>query len=562
MDRLSFNLTPAYLFPETPLIHFRVQRQNGACGEYLKILKTRPRTLSTLPIGNVNAREILAYCPRCKQHYFSEELSSLVPRQGKFGFDVIEKIGRDLFLQCHNDATTQQALLKEKNITLSLSEIGYLGKKFIVSLARAHQACHEQVKQYLQAKGAYILHWDGTCEGDSPHLRCSIDEISNIVLNSQKMPSENSEQIIPFLPEIKQAYGNPLALVQDMGSAILTAVKVVFPGSLDFICHYHFLKDIGKDLFEHEYNTLRRPLRTYKLSSRLRQIAKALKHDIDQAPNTLSELKRCLENKHQPFLFDDLSPVTKAYLLITWVLETRCACPGFGFPFDRMHFACYLRLQQAYPVLKKLKSQLDKGLMPLTSMSNGLTDHALFNTVERMTEKVAIFDPLRLALRIALPEQQQGLNNKGDSDIKTLAEAVTQFCQSREVKQSKNHPPCYQKMLNQIDTYRDKLFADPIKVQTPAGEITLQAQRTNHIREQFFRDEKRGLRKKRGNTSLSRTLKAMFSNTPLVKNLNHPEYMHILLANKSCLAERFADINIEQVRQEFEKEQVPLEKYP
>jgi hypothetical protein len=42
----------------------------------------------------------------------------------------------------------------------------------------------------------------------------------------------------------------------------------------------------------------------------------------------------------------------------------------------------------------------------------------------------------------------------------------------------------------------------------------------------------------------------MFAETPLVRNLNHPDYVKILLKVKKSLANRFADIDILQVRQE------------
>ncbi len=65
---------------------------------------------------------------------------------------------------------------------------------------------------------------DGTCEGDSPHLFSCIDEISNIVLGNKKMPTEDSQHIAPLLQSLKAAYGPPIALVHDMGGAILKAV--------------------------------------------------------------------------------------------------------------------------------------------------------------------------------------------------------------------------------------------------------------------------------------------------------------------------------------------------
>ena len=70
------------------------------------------------------------------------------------------------------------------------------------------------------------------------------------MLDKVKLPSENAKQIIPFLSNLKAVYGNPVAIVRDMGSAIAQAIESVFPGIADFICHFHFLRDLGKDLFE------------------------------------------------------------------------------------------------------------------------------------------------------------------------------------------------------------------------------------------------------------------------------------------------------------------------
>jgi hypothetical protein len=41
-----------------------------------------------------------------------------------------------------------------------------------------------------------------------------------------------------------------------MGKGILAAVAAVFKDVPDFICHFHFLRDIGKDLFEEQYVTI------------------------------------------------------------------------------------------------------------------------------------------------------------------------------------------------------------------------------------------------------------------------------------------------------------------
>ncbi len=108
-------------------------------------------------------------------------------------------------------------------------------------------------------------------------------------------------------------------------------------------------------------------------------------------------------------------------------------------------------------------------------------------------------------------------------------------------------------MLSQIKKYWEKLFSDPIVVDTPHGKITIQPQRTNNIIEQLFREVKRGFRKKSGMKSLSKILKGMPADTPFVKNLGNPDYMKIILDGKSCLEERFAEIDAKIVRHELSR---------
>ena len=61
---------------------------------------------------------------------------------------------------------------------------------------------------------------------------------------------------------------------------------------------------------------------------------------------------------------------------------------------------------------------------------------------------------------------------------------------------------------------------------------------------------------------LSKTLAAMLADTPLVRNLDNPDYLRILLQGKRTLAERFAEIDIQQVRQQDKENSRQFRKYP
>ena len=120
----------------------------------------------------------------------------------------------------------------------------------------------------------------------------------------------------------------------------------------------------------------------------------------------------------------------------------------------------------------------------------------------------------------------------------------------------------YKKTIAQIDKYWEKLFADPITVDTPQGKVTFQPQRTNNILERFFRDLRRGHRRKSGTNSMSKKLRTMLANTPLVKNLENETYVKIILDGKATLEERFSEIDAKTVRQELEKSQEHFERIP
>ena len=549
-----------HLFSEAPRLHFYPADKRCGCGRETTVLKTSVKTIATLDVGEFRAAETQTSCKHCQQVYRSDELRALTPHRGKFGFDVIEAIGRALFVRCRNE-TEIQAELAVRNIPVSTSEISFLGKRFIVYLLLAHTECQQELKQAMQSKGGYILHMDGTCEGDSPHLFSCMDEISNIVLGNRKMPTEDSQFIVPLLQDLKAAYGNPVALVHDMGSAILKAVTTVFPSIADYICHFHFLRDLGKDLFGVEYRAIRRIARSYNSRAKLNKASKQLRTVISDDKPLSDSLEAYLKDTGTRCPKEKLDHRVTAYLLVAWILESGSASHGFGFPFDQPHLEFYLRLQEAYPALKQLKAKGVSGL-PLITLSRTLRDAALAKMVLRIQEKISIFEELRKSMRIACPENNRGLNDQGDEEIKTIKERVEKFRHSAKVEALASSDIGYRNMVKQIDKYWDKLFADPIQLETPAGSITIQPQRTNNLMEQSFRFLKRDGRKKSGQHSLSKALKGMLADTPLVRNLSNPDYMAILLKGKEDLASRFADIDIQQVRKKENENEKRLRKYP
>jgi hypothetical protein len=510
-----------------------------------------------MDIGAFRAREIVLECPYDKTVFTSSQMRALVPARCTYGFDVIVYIGKRLFVH----GRSEREIMKElavRNIFISERQIGYLGRKFVVYLALAHRESQEQLVNSMKKRGGYILHVDGTCEGDSPHLFCGLDGISEIVLDNIKIPSEKKELLVPFFQGIKKQYGDPIALVHDMGIGILTAVEEVFTGLPDFICHFHFLRDIGKDLLLEDYQSIIKQLRKHNVRGLLRQKARYLEKKIGQNLDVIAAFKASLDTAKLKTAILKQMPALAAYALINWAFESQSESGGYGFPFDRPHLEFYRRLETIHRLLKEIMDIRpgEKGNRPFIQVHQLLEevvgDKELSKAADGMEEKAKVFDKLREALRIAPLDGKDGLNDDGDEeDIKTIEKKVSDF--RAWLVSDKKRKKKYLKMIQQMDKYWEKLFADPLLVNTLEGQILIAPQRTNNILERFFRGEKRRGRKKSGTASLNRTLKAILADTPLVRNLENKEYYKIILNGCSTLEERFSQIDDKIVREQLRK---------
>ena len=540
------------------------------CHKPLKVLKTKGRGVVTLHIGRFNAQETIRICAGCRRTYGSQELGRLASPGCNFGYDIMVHVGQALFLR-HRRSQEISDELAARNVRICPSEVEYLAKKFIVYLAIAHRQAAPAIQRAMHAHGGYILHLDATCDGQEPLLMSSLDSISQIVLGNVKLPSEKAETIIPFLEQIKRLFGEPIASVHDMGVGILRAVRKVFPDRPDFICHYHFLRDIGKDLLEQDYDTIRKRLHQHGAAGKLRARARTLQQLIDDHPQLIGDFVGRVEH---PFASDSSSewiPTTSAYGLVLWALDGKNQGHGYGFPFDRPHFVFAQRLLSLHQQLQEIKTLQLRGQWrdnrPLYKLSNELeavcSDQILRRALAQMEPKVQTFDQLRQAMRVAPESGSQGLNGDGmDADIETIEANVRHFRQRLTDDPKRAASQDYQKMLRQIDKYWKKLFADPIQVDTPQGRVAIQPQRTNNLMERFFRDLKTGYRRKTGHNGMSKTFQAMLADTPLVKNLQNEPYMKILLNGQPTLEARFAEIEITSVRKQLNDARKSLEKIP
>lgn len=556
-------VAPKELFPTPPVVAFKPQIQLcPVCGSVLNVRKTDKKVIYSLHIGKFVAHQTFLHCRHCDcgTNYLPSQLDSLASKYCNFGYDVIVHIGKSIFQRYRTIGEVTEEL-RSFNIDISASEVAYLAKKFIVYLAVSHRNITGKINEQMQLKGGFILHLDGTSEGGSPHLISALDELSKFVLGNIKIPTEKADQIVPLLNEIKHKHGSPEAIVVDMGKAMLLSVASVFPGIKIFICHFHFLRDIGKDLLEDSYAIIRNTLKKYGISTllqyRLRQLTKT---EFEQFEMRIEQI---MQSDREIKQMNILEAKSICYTLIIWTLNGKKQGDGYGFPFDRTHLEFYKRLNTCHSILKAYSN--DKSMRftlgahkiiatVLDDLQPFITDKQIGEHAVILEKKIAVFDKLRDAMQIAMPNQKEGLNDNGEnSNISTIEHKVklfrTQIVNSSDYQTDNG----YRKMIKQIDTYWEKLFADAITINNAKGKFIIQPQRTNNIMEQFFRNFRRGQRRTSGDNSISQKLQSMIADTPLVKNLDNQEYMNILLNGKSSLEEIFAQIEYKTIQSEFEK---------
>jgi len=390
-----------------------------------------------------------------------------------------------------------------------------------------------------------------------------LDSLSDIILANVKVPSENAGDIVPFLEQIVEQYGPPTACVHDMGRGISTAVTTVLKGVPDFICHFHFLRDLGNDFLGPAYGRLRKRLRRHGLSGALCALARQLAHRLTGArPKRLARAIGAVDAGVDP----ERLPAACAYALTKWILEGKKTGGGYGMPFDRPNLSFAQRMLQIHEALPGFKDQFisgdwrdNKPVYDLVRLlAKAADDRQLRRAVDELRWRTALFDQLRVAMRIAPKDGVAGLNSGDDPvAIPAIRRAVTRFRAKLDTDPKLRGDRLSRCMAAQIDAYAAKLFADPIAVQTPNGPVLIQPQRTNNIMERVFRDLSRGHRRKTGTGAMNRTMRAMLADTPLVRNLDNPAYMNILLDGKEKLEQVFAQISPDELREQTARQSDP-----
>lgn len=531
------------------------------CRQPLQVRLTRRRTVFSVTYGKFVAIERQGYCPDHPDLLpaRSRKLPRIVAPGCNMSYDVIARIGLARFLECRQCEEIQIVLSRQYGIEIPVRTISDLSQKFVAYFQVVHQESIQLLRKAMRQRGGYILHIDGTCEEGSRVLFVCLDSLSGQVLESRKISSENAAEVEQVLREVRRNWGCPLAIVHDLRKSLINAAGKVFSGKAQFVCHFHFAADVGKDILSPHVNRLRNLFRHTKVRPKLRALCRSLKTFATAGDSDEHILSTILEMQSTKNLRDLSTPEAvkgTVHALASWILAFSHNGDGYGFPFDVPYLTLYDRILEVNNVLHKTSTNWSvKKQGPLGTLKRlkdildivVVDEHAKFCTiVEEMRRDRKIFEQLRSALKICPKGGTQRRNDDGASSLLSSSRHKAVLTKLRESLERKARAgSTSQKACNivveHLNKYWDYLFGHVLKKRPEKIVVP----RTNNVEESLFRTIKRQCRRLHGRGHVSRDIDDMLEAAPLVLNLRNASYCEIVYGgtNFQSIAERFSAVD-------------------
>lgn len=181
----------------------------------------------------------------------SESLAQLLLPRRAVGYDVMTFVGLQRFVHHRQREEIRNELENRHGIRLSSGGISSLAQDFVVYLEALHQRRAPALRAALAQDGGWPMHIDATGEDGRGTLLVVYTGWRGWVLGSWKIPTERADAILPRLRQVAGGFGDPCAIMRDLGRAMIEASREFVKQRALTIpvlgCHFHFLRDIGKN---------------------------------------------------------------------------------------------------------------------------------------------------------------------------------------------------------------------------------------------------------------------------------------------------------------------------
>lgn len=203
-------------------------------------------------------------CQRYLSPYRPEEEGCFALPKQEFGLDVIALVGALRYRE-HRSIPQIHQHLQAHNVSISERTVTHLLSRYdeLVSLWLKDRS---RLKAITKKEGRVILAIDGMQPEVGHEVLWVIrDCLSGEILLAKTLLSSRNEDLAALLLEVSQTLDIPIdGVVSDGQQSIRKAVEVALPGIAHGLCHFHYLKEAAKVIYEadrHAKKELKKHLR-------------------------------------------------------------------------------------------------------------------------------------------------------------------------------------------------------------------------------------------------------------------------------------------------------------
>lgn len=255
------------------------------CGQEMWVAYHKERKIVTLQ-GVCRLRLVVRQCrtkecSRYKKACRPEEEGRWALPHGECGLDVIAWVG-SLRYRDHRSIKEIHEQLQERGVQLCERTVEHALHRY-EELVAVHLHQKERFQQIFEKQGRVILAIDGLQPDVGHEVLWVIREvISGEILGARALLSSSQKEIAVLLREAKELLPEKVevrGIVSDGQQSIRLAVATVFPEIAHQLCHFHYLREAAKPIYEadrHAKKELKKQVRG------IRPIEQSLEGESDQ----------------------------------------------------------------------------------------------------------------------------------------------------------------------------------------------------------------------------------------------------------------------------------------
>ena len=476
----------------------------------------------------------------CKEHgTFDEPLMSIVNRICPAGrsFDTKIMVAIGILRWSFNYQREEiKNILFSRGISISTGEISNLSEEFLVRFYAFHKRHVPKMKTIFEKNGGVRLHLDGTGEAGNEIVFMAKEGATGITLDAQTITTENKKYVKTFLQALKLLYGTPIVIVRDMSTQIRDAATDVFPGVMQQICHYHFVKNLGNLLFKANYAAFRKNVVNKRILSQLKQ----MKADI------CTTVCRDSENVL----------VVAERKWITLAIEHLLICRerSSNYPF----VLPYLEIMDRILVIKRLNSRIFEWnlshnldcqeIIEFSDKLESITSSADVNVQYANIKKIwSWFEKVRTILRVGRHLSQNGCETTAPGNSQKMKEdlmVALSDIENESVARGRKLSRAAKQITNNCRQHADELFVEVIDHSGNVVEIV----RDNNLEERGHRWSRMHIRRRTGRTRTTNEMAHYGALTAIFSNMENETYVREVFSDVKDFIREMQDITREEIR--------------